>query len=78
MESKFTERISPCCSENLSLLLNLSFNKFFKSLSNSIACNFLISESNNLDVKAPLPGPISKIKSFLLRSAISLIFSNFF
>ena len=55
IESKFTERISPCCSENLSLLLNLLFNKFIKSLSNSIACNFLISESNNLDVKAPLP-----------------------
>ena len=43
-----------------------------------IACNFLIPESNNLDVKAPLPGPISKIKSFSLRTAISLIFSNIF
>ena len=46
--------------------MNLSFNKFIKSLSNSIACNFLISESNNLEVKAPLPGPISKIKSNIL------------
>merc|ERR1712078_495380 len=74
--SKLILSISPCCNENFLLTENFVFKNSIKSLSNSTACNLLILESNNLDVKAPLPGPISRIKSCSSRLAVCLIFSK--